>query len=410
MKGFLRKGCLVLLGLLCLGVVSFLFLRVLNSRSDSDLSAHALVLPPLPEDRAAAMLDQFGGMVQTSPERYPDYRQNKREDLIAFRAQYSESLAAFWEWYDHGGRQALAPQTEAPKRARFPVFDWINPNDRMPIIKQRRLTRLLLVHAFLEYEDGRLEEGRRALTASFEIGRFMLQNPDMLLALLAFPILEESQYFLSELAPAFERTLDWSPLLADRALFLDVWHKAFWLSTVGLNEFAADLNTELGNKSVAFRFLTYSEGHMRNTIARVYETFERDIAGPLDDADFDYFGADKPFNAFAFNPAGRYRLAEVFPRIENMVGRHALTTARGDILRVRLALLHAGLPWQRDHVLDQIETMGLRNPFSGQPYQVEPNGNIVVFAPTAPHWRRLDTAIWPTTGMAAPHPLAADRD
>lgn len=373
------------------------------------------LVQPLPEDDAAAVLVALSDSLKRPPFDYPHFHEVPLAEVTAYRDVYADTLARFWRWYDNGGKQAIGPQAATPNAARFHLFELDVPLGEDPFIGARNLGRLLLTQAHLEFSAGRTEAGRRALLATFELAHFHLQNPDLFLSVVGYMLLNNAQYYLSEIAPATELTRAWEPYLADRDLLTSVWHKVHWLYSVSRTNFTPTLLASLDLIDDApcpwLRRIGggYHVGHTQNLLYQAHQDFCRDVAGPLNDRDFEYHRLTKPLGLLSFNPIGRTFLAVQSPEIKNFIWMDALITARADVLRVRIALAEAGLPWQQTHIVQQLEAQALINPFSGQPYRVGDDHRVLLLAPEDPRWRDMGTAKWAVTGMVGPSPAVLAR-
>lgn len=375
-----------------------------------DVRDLALIVPPLPDDHAGQTLQRLADTIEAPEVNIPFFKTIDAAELSAYQTAHAETLTAFWTWYDDGGKQALAPQTHAPKAARFFLYELEDPVAEPITATPRALVRLLLVQAYSDYQAGRTAHGRRALVAAFEITHFLLQNPDLLLSAVGYALLNQCQYVLAEMVPASEHTEDWSIYLAHRDLMTDVWRKVDWLSSCAVSFLFSDLYADHSPSGEAqnfwmYRFMGgYHAGHSLNMIYQAHQAFCVDIAGPIDASDFYYYKHDGDIDFFSVNPVGRYMLAISNPIRQGFLYYHAMITARGDILRVRLALQAAGLPWQREHVVAQLEAFGFRDPFTGEAYRVLENGDVAVWAAHDSRWRYLRSAAYCFSGMVGPLP------
>ncbi len=410
MARWYRKAAKLFSGLLVLYVIHMTWPYIYYREPIHDVRDQAKIVQPLPEDRAGETLLRFSADVATTEMEIPFFAHIDADELSAYHEAHTDTLAAFWNWYDDGGRQALAPQSHAPNAARFYLYELDDPLLELSPATPRGIARLLLVQAYRDYAADRAEDGRRALTAAFEIGHFLLQNPDLLYAVFGYWILNDCQFVLAEMVPASELTEDWLVYLPNRALLTDVWRKVDWVSAAGGAAIFSDpiaANARAGELDYPWLYRLaggYHAGHTLNMIHQAHQDFCRDIAGPIDDSDFAYNQNAGEFDIFSLNPVGRLLFAISVPMIKRFINRHALITARADVLRVRLALQAAGLPWQRDHVIAQFEALGLRDPFTGEAYRVLENGDVDVFRADDYRWERIPSAHFSFTGMVGPEP------
>ncbi len=384
----------------------YVYYREPVRRLDKDVR----VVQPEPEDRAAEVLVGFANRLDRTGFGFPHFDGVPLAELRAYCETHADTLADFWRWYDNGGKQALAAQSQAPMAARFHLFELASPYGVDPMVSARRLGRLLLTQAHLDFSAGRLPGGRRALTATFELAHFHLQNADLFLSCMGYVLLNDAQYYLSELAPYEVLTSEWVPYLADRDLLTDVWRKLHWVYSVRLTRFAPYLVRGLNQiEDAPFPVLRrlgggYHVGHTQNLIYDAHQTFCRDIAGPLNRADFAYHRLAKPVGIFSFNPIGRTFLEMQDLNLKSFIWMDALITARADVLRVRIELADVGLPWEQRHIVEQIEKLSLVNPFSGQAYRVGEDGFVTVLPADDPRWRDIYLADWRFTAVIGPAP------
>ncbi|MDJ0836578.1 MAG: hypothetical protein QNK37_08675 [Acidobacteriota bacterium] len=379
------KLLLIFITVLIALVTIFLFFNSGGPKVET-LASMKLVTAKLPYDNVVETLIDMGTItgIKTGQDDRLNYKQSEIEKILADNAEIFERFNAWRqttpvpiEWTPEIGNHSRTLD-----RITYKAFEQYRPPRGLS-----KMVVLFCLKARSELGRGNVDEGVLWLQAAADVAGLRLQNPTMAQFFLGTSIYPTVMRVVLDI-PAEAVTEQHLNLLPDQRTLREAFVKTLYLNRLFLEEQINEGKTySLRDKAILLAT------NKRKTLARNREYFlqiRKSAYEPINSWPENLLaaGMNSPTD-YLDNPGGRWLLEMSEHRLSFFGIRLGIAIASVDSVRLQLLLKTAGKERTQAATRALVAEHDLRNPFTGELYEVGGQGRIILSNPADADWNRF---------------------